>query len=231
MYTRRILVDIDCLLDTRLGLVRTRFPDKFQHIEMEIYRQRMSEVWAKAIGINDWEAEYATRDVTVLSNSRPTAFVEVLNDIIEQELIAMKLGQPTEPPTLSVNYSPYDLSEAERREFTRAFTDLFPVISVEVVKRPVRTLDPITLTRNWDCWFMYDWYGWIEANMARLQNRIPKFVINRPALFTPEMTPEVAATLKELEGNPFDELKKALAEFITVDTLDVSIFSENPAYS
>lgn len=229
MYTRRILVDIDCLLDTRLGLIRTRHPEKLQHVDSDIYRKRMSEVWAKAIGISDWDAEYATRDVTVLANSRPTSFVAVLTEVIEQELLAMKLGQPTEPPTLSVNYSPYALSVEERREFERAFCDLFPVIKVEVVNRPLSSLDPLTLARNWDCWFMYDWYGWIQTNMSRLQNRIPKFVINRPALFTSEMTPEVAETLKELEGNPFDELKRALAEFITVDTLDAATFSEEPS--
>lgn len=226
MYTRRILVDIDCLLDTRLGLVRTRYPEKMQHIDGELYHKRMSEIWAKAVGISDWDAEYAKRDVTVLANSRPTIFVDVLNEIIEQELIAIKLGQPTETPMLSINYAPYDLSPDERKEFGRAFSDIFPVIAVEVVNRPIKTLDPLTLARNWDCWFMYDWYEWIRINMAKLQNRIPKFVINRPALFTSEMTPEVAEALKELEGNPFDELKRAMAEFITIDTLDAIVFSE-----
>lgn len=227
MYTRRILVDIDCLLDTRLGFVRTKYPDHLKHLDYDIYRNRLSEVWAKAIGIDNWDAEYASRDVMALVNSRPTTFVSVLHDIIENELIAMKLGQPTEAPTLSINYAPYgQLTQPERREFQRVFADLFPAIKVEMVNRPVHTLDPVTLARNWECWFMYDWFGWVNANMSKLTNRIPRFVINRPALFTSEMTKEVAEALRESPSNPFDECKKALAEFITIDTLDVSVFSE-----
>lgn len=229
IYTRRTLVDISCFMDDRIGLIAARFPDLLEKLDMAAFTSRITEVWASIIGVKDFYGEYAKRDLEVLKASPPTQFINVLREKFEEDLLAIKMSAPIERPTLTVNMSPYSsLSRLERSEFQTVFNDLFPGIEVNIVCVALADLTPEYLRSNWDAWFTYDYYPWMELQAKNLSTRIPRFVLNRPGILSKELTPETIEAIKRDGANPFDEAKKFLAEYITVETLKVSLFCHVP---
>lgn len=226
MFTRRILVDLDVLFDTRIGLVLSKYPEKFGKIDMEIYRKRISEVMFQMIGIEDWDEEWKKRDISALIQSHPTTLLmgELLR-VLDAERRAIAMSAPTEIPTITINTYQYKLSKEQSAEMVRELRQQFTGFKVEIGRWCEKGLNPTTLRRSWDAWFTYDYYRWLEHNAANLKNRIPKFIIYRPALLTSDMTEEAAAQIKKDGINPFTESKKFMSEYVTVESLDVELFS------
>ncbi|ANZ50398.1 putative virion structural protein [Erwinia phage vB_EamM_Phobos] len=229
IFTRRSLIDISCLVDDRLGLVEARYPHLLDKLELAAFYTRITEVWASIIGIPDFYTEYANRDVAVLKASRPTQFINVFREKLQEDLLAIKLSAPIERPQVTINFYPYtDLSQLERKEFETVFRELFPGVEINTVCIPLKVLTPEFLRGQWDAWFTYDYYDWMELQSKNLATRIPRFVLHRPGILTKELTPETVEVIKRDGVNPFDESKKFLAEYITVETLKVSLFCHVP---
>ncbi|ANZ49051.1 putative virion structural protein [Erwinia phage Derbicus] len=229
IFTRRSLVDISCLVDDRLGLVAVRYPELLEKLDVDAYRLRITEVWAKIIGIDNFVEEYATRDIEVLKASLPTQFIKAFRERLEEDLLAIKLSAPIERPTVTINLYPYShLNVTERNEFKQVFTELFPMVQVNVVCISLEDLTPEYLRSTWDGWFTYDFYPWMKANAKRLGNRIPRFVIHRPGILTDELTPETIEAIKRDKADPFTESKKFLAEYVAVETLKAELFCHVP---
>jgi hypothetical protein len=228
--TRRILVEIDVLFDTRIGHVKATQPEKLEHLDELAYVKRMTEAWAAVIGIEDWSKEYAKRTKAALQNAEPTEMLLVLRNFVERELLTIAMSSPIERPELTINFWPYtDLTEEERQAFLEMFRTYYNMVKLNIIcENPLR-LTPGRLRSAWDAWFMYDWYPWIKEN-ARLfqQMRIPDFVINRPSLLTEELTDELVATIKRDRANPFIEATRFMAEYVTVDVFDTALFSRRP---
>ncbi|AFO71414.1 hypothetical protein CR5_194 [Cronobacter phage CR5] len=229
IFTRRCLVDVSCFLDDRIALVAVRHPELMEKLDYDAYRLRITEVWAKIIGIDNFLAEYKTRDVSVLKAALPTQFIKAFRERLEEDLLAIKLSAPIERPTLTVNLYPYShLSVPERNAFREVFSELFPMVQVNVVCISLDDLTPEYLRSNWDSWFTYDFYPWLEINAKRLSTRIPRFVIHRPGILTDELTPETIEAIKRDKADPFAESKKFLAEYVAVETLKAELFCHVP---
>jgi len=225
--TRRYLVDINCLFDDRLGLVKAIQPEALERLEEKAYRKRHTEAWAAVIGIEDWHAKYAKRDKRALQNAEPTEFLEVLATRLEGELITIEMSSPIEKPTLTINLWPYsDLTEEERHAFLVMFRRYYDMVKVDVICTPILSLTPGRLRAAWDAWFVYDWFPWIKANAPHFANqRIPNFVITTPAILSEDITEETVAWMKRDRANPFVERTRFMAELVTVDTVDAALLS------
>lgn len=70
--SRRFLVDIDALFDTRIGWLKTTNPTASEKLDLAVYRRRITDTWADVVGISDWAALYAQRDKRALMNSAQT---------------------------------------------------------------------------------------------------------------------------------------------------------------
>tara|TARA_Y100001956_G_scaffold79456_1_gene92638 strand:+ start:671 stop:1369 length:699 start_codon:yes stop_codon:yes gene_type:complete len=232
MFSRRILVDIDALFDTRVGLVLNKFPEKYGKLDYEIYRKRISEVIFSVIGIDDWDKEWANRDIGALMQAQPTSLLlSELGRVLNAERAAVEMSAPTEVPKITLNVYPYEMSKEQMSEMARQMREVFPGFSIDIGRWCEKGLTPTTLRRSWDAWFTYDYYRWVNAQAENLKNRIPKFIIYRPALLTSDMTEEAAEQIKRDGINPFTESKKFMAEYVTVESLDASLFSSHPVES
>lgn len=229
MYTRRILVDLDVLFDTRIGLLLSLHPEKFGKLDLEIYRKRISEVSFQLIGIEDWDELWKNRGIDALIQAQPTTLLMgELQRVLDAERSAIAMSAPTELPKITINTYPYALSKEQSGEMRRQLRQMFIGFELEIGRWCEKGLNPTVLRRSWDAWFTYDYYRWLNHNAANLKNRIPKFIIYRPALLTSDMTEEAAEQIKRDGINPFTESKKFMSEYVTVESLDAELFSVSP---
>lgn len=120
---RRIYVELDSLLDTRLAtLIRIDEAEASKALELG-YRERLSDVWSQ-LGLNinqDVYAErYRKRDRATLQAARPSGIVPMVHQLVGA-LGKMADNTPfVEAVTLDVNFWPYQLTEGERQEILAA---------------------------------------------------------------------------------------------------------------
>lgn len=224
MFSRRILVDLEAILDTREGIVLDKYPHLHRKLDESAYRERVSEVIFSMIGIEDWDERWKNRDVSSLMQSKPTYLMYELMHVFLGEEIAHNAGSPNDKPTLTINTHPYKLTTEVKNELSSQLSEFYGGIKIEMGYWNFEVLSPTTLKGGWDAWYMYDWYGWLEVNAHKLENRIPTFVIYRPALLTGDMTTVTSKQLQEDAVNPFSESKKFLAEYVTTEILDAKTF-------
>lgn len=229
MYTRRILIDLDALFDTRLGLLLSRHPEKYGKIDFEIYRKRISDVIFSIVGVENWDGLWGERGLDALMQAQPTTLLlGELQRVLEAEKSAVAMSAPTEIPEITLNTYPYILSKEQSSEMVKQMRLVMPGFQIKIGRWCEKGLTPTVLRRSWDAWFTYDYYRWINCQGENLKNRIPKFIIYRPALLTTDMTEEAAEHIKRDGINPFTESKKFMAEYVTVESLDAALFSAVP---
>lgn len=225
-YSQRILVDIDCLFDTRLGLAKTLVPERLAELPYEVYSRRFTDIWAKIIGIDGWVEHYRKRDVNALMNAMPTSFFYGLQHRLEALLMEIQMHSPMERPVLTINLYPYTLSISEVEEFRKAFQAQYDTVNLELINESYEQLTPAKLKVAFDGFYLYNWYDWIEVN-AKLfgETRMPEFVIQRPALLSSDVTDEGFETLSKATANPFAAARQYFSELLSLDTVDVALFS------
>lgn len=231
-YTQRILVDIDCLFDTRLGWISSQEPEKLKRLSFEAYRNRFTDTWATVVGLPQWETYFRKRNMLGLKHSKPTAFLDVLTGRLEAQLLEIQMHSPLERPSLTINFYPYiDLTGEERHAFEQMFREFYDMVNVDFICESPKELNCERLPSRWDGYAVYDWYQWIAENAQHFEKkRMPGFLMIRMATFTAELTAEVIDKLRSEKTNPFSEAQRELAPFLTLETVDSALFSLDPRF-
>lgn len=231
-YSQRLLVDFECLFDTRIGWLRAHHPEELKKLVPAAYYARFTDTWAEVIGIKDYHTRFAKRGLEAMQRALPTTFFEVLGARLEALLLQIQMASPMERPRLTINMYPYvGLTGPELTTFERMFRDYYDMVNVDIVCEPPERLTPGSLLSRWDAYFVWDWYKWIAVNAKHFEHtRMPGFSVYRVAMFTPELTPEVIEQLRKGEKNPFDEARRELAELLTLETIDSALFSLDPRH-
>lgn len=227
--SRKFIVDIDALFDTRIGWVRANHPEAMLKIDPNVYASRYTDAWADVAGINDFNKSWRKRDINALRMSVPT----IMQTAIKNEFEAIRLEQammsPVNTPSLTINLWPYkELNSDEVSLFLECFRDIYPNIMIDLLWLSPEELTPGRLASVWDGYITYDYYLWLEKNAANLKNRIPEFTITRPSLFSDELTNEAIGYIERDNVNPFKAHVEFMAEYVGIDILDSKVFSLDP---
>jgi hypothetical protein len=230
-FTQRILVDIDCLFDTRLGWLSVHHPEALAKLVPPAYYNRFTDVWAEIIGIKDYHAKFAKRGVEALKAAKPTVYFDVLGARLEAMLLQIQLSSPLERPTLTINMYPYTMDAPTFNEFRKMFADVYDMVNVDLIYESPEALTPSKLKGRWDAYAIWDWFEWIKHNAKQFEKvKLPGFPFYVIAMFTPELTPEVMEKLGEKQKNPFLEARREMAEFLLLEHIDSALFSLDPEY-
>ena len=85
---QNILIDLDVFLDTRLASLSRVNSEVAVHLLKNGYRDRTSDIWSQlpggAVGQDEYEQVYESRDKSILKQSRLTGFMSVLLDIVKE---------------------------------------------------------------------------------------------------------------------------------------------------
>lgn len=120
---RRLYVELDGLLDTRLAtLILLDEAEAAKALDLG-YRTRLSDDWVKlglAVDQATYDERYRLRDRKTLQAARPTGIVPMVHQLVGA-LGKMADNTPfVEAVTLDINFWPYQVSEAERQEILTA---------------------------------------------------------------------------------------------------------------
>lgn len=223
-----VYIPLDALVDTRLGLLKLKWPEKFLEVDVDAYRERTTfHVWKLfGVGKDEWEAAWRTRDVDVLLNSAPTELTTRLRILLGHLAVAALTTPVVERPEVVVDVHPYRLTEEERQEIRDAVDELVPEgVKVTIDSIGEDRLTPELASIRFDGLFLYDLVSWIVKQTENLKTKqIPKVVIHYPAVLH-EDDVVVMDHIAQSETNPFDDIRQNCAALFTLSAIDPTMFS------
>lgn len=189
MITKQhLLIDLDALLDTRLGCLIAHRPKEAAEMNMNAYRARLTdELWKYCDNVTEEEYKdwWGNRDVEVLKCSSATSMMVRLK-AMTYNLTAVRAEQTfmTDLKVI-VNVYPYTLPEEIKQEYKAAIKEVISKdFQVEIVRLPPMSLAPQTLLDTFNYYAIYDLDAWLIANHTLLEDKpIPAFPMNAPSMY------------------------------------------------
>lgn len=189
----RLLVELDCLLDTRIATVARLSQAAAKKLLTKEYRSREMDDFETLTGglvTNDAFREmYAKRDVETLKMSRCTGMPLLLNQFIktlEQQRIT---SAEYDEVVVEVNVYPYQLKADEQEMLVNSVMAYAGVeTQVKVVSLTPQEITPNRIRSDWDTLILYDFDGWFkyhheEMNTIKNPTRtmfVPALYLKRP---------------------------------------------------
>ena len=204
---KKILVSLDELLDTRLGLVSIHNPQLAQEWvrpDNDVYFKRMHDkvIW-EALGWTEerWYQVWDKRDVSVLKNSVVTHIPNVINEIIRLYRSSGEHGLDDLEVVLDVNLFPYVLDDGEIAMLDEILKEQMPIIErINFIRRNLKSMDHVFM-KQYNYIILYPFNRWMYIHGKDLQNKLlPTIHIFAPRLL------HIIPTDEELNSDP--ELKR-----------------------
>jgi hypothetical protein len=222
-----IYVDLDVLLDTRLGTIAILDQNIAEKLSVdENYQKRLSDDF-EGIDLDLYKELYKNRDVTTLKHSVVTNAISLL-----RHLVSVMAEQAITRPyhdglKIVVNTHPYILSGEEMEEFGKVISVwLDGLAPVELVSIPTKDLTPVHC-KTYAIIIKYDYEEWMNMQGEAFKaTQLPTVTLLVPAIYfvkTPTDA-ELKKTMKETT-HPFKALEVLASPLISLTLIDVSHFS------
>lgn len=233
-----ILVDLDALLDTRIGAIYNFDEKEALSLLEQGFRERTSDTmdgFDTYITTEQYKKLYEERGIDVLQVSRPTQLPIILCGETARLLrIAVRGGSPLEDYCVIINTYPYNLSELQVYEFVEAVKELLgegvPVRAINLTEDSTKLV--YLKMRDITDYITYDIRGWVEREFKDCEK--PEDFILEPNISV--WGPQLLISNNALENvynelpdlteadNPFDMLKVIYAPFVNINWMEVSEF-------
>jgi len=229
-----LLIELDCLLDTRLGTLALLDEEAAAGLLGPRYTTRASDNWSflthGKVSNEAFAERYRARDHAVLEASRPTDLIAHLQPML-RKLEQNGFNEPvTQDLTLQINYYPYVLSAREQHFIAEVMSSHYsaPYTTIEMVSIPPEALTPKRLRDEYSLVVVYDFNQWLGLHIEALAKQpTPATYMVAPALDATLATkPQVFYGVDTpVQSNPFAALELFMAEFIALAIHPVAEFS------
>lgn len=227
-----ILVELDCLLDTRLGTLIKLDESVATEVIKSDYHLRESDRWNELVDIEvdqaGYDYLYRSRDVDTLKLSKITSLLPVLSKMLADVCESSLSDIESEGVQLHINYHPYKLSDTDIEALKQALRyHLTLPVELSFVSIPMVGLMPSVVKDTYDGVIMYDIDGWLKKHQnALIECAMPTVIFMGPAIYFNEK-PTAEQVREEIgdEYTPFQAIEIVLAEYIALRLIDVSNFS------
>lgn len=225
--SEKILVDLDCLLDTRLGTLACLGSDYAVNALLNNYKTREIDSFP-GVSRQEFKDAYAKRDVETLKASLATNVFLILQACIKGSFENLAQGGQNNSIEFIVNYFPYKLTEDEVsyiREMILYRTG--EAAEVTMIDISNEAMTPKHCKENYALMIRYDYVEWYEMHLDAIQETpIPGVTLIAPALYHNEIpSDEVMRDLKKDNIHPFRAVEFASAVVIGLKLLNVDVFS------
>lgn len=227
----RILVELDALMDTRLGAMAGLRPEAaVKLVTNQAYYDRKSDNFEALTGVPDaaYRAAYQKRDATTLENSRMTHAVMMLREMTSHLVETAENTPLVGDVIVEINVYPYRVEDLDLLELRNAIA-AHCAMGTEVVlqSHAPMALTPQLLKKEYSAYIVYNFDAWYSANSHILQEfDIPEVTIFAPALFLdkePEWTTEDRAFLAGKD--PFGLIEEGHATIVKLHFFSADTFS------
>lgn len=225
--TNIIYVDLDALLDTRLGTLAFLKNEYAVNALNDGYTSRDRDEF-KDVPYDIFKKAYDKRNVETLMMSTFTDVFTLLQSCIKSTFEIAATNPNTKSLQIQVNVYPYDLTEEEMAEISTAvWSRLKEMVDVNVVKVNDAFLTPQYCKDTYTMMIRYDYQSWLKTHHdshAFEKVKIPEIAIVAPALYQRRPSEQELSELKEQNIHPFTAVEYAMAPFFTLRMTDIAVF-------
>lgn len=228
------LVDLDFILDTRLGLMDVLSPESaVKLVANPAYFRRKTNHFEALCGFPnaEFEAAWKSRTKEVLAHSINTPALDLLHySVMEAEHRAA-----THPAysgvRVDINIHPYDLNEEERNCMALSIAQRAGWHApIRIVNQPPFYFDPKMVREDYDVMMLYNVQEWLDAHKATLTgfDRMPGVSLYLPRLMPEEKVPSDIGDFRKFGAKMpvdiFEAVTYACAEFIGLEFVPINHF-------
>lgn len=160
--SKAIYVELDCLLDTRLGTLFRINKKNTINLIMNNYNQRFIDVFP-GYDTNEYNELYAKRDRKTLLVSPSTPLIFFIEKYVDSLIDKIYTTPIIDIPKLVINTYPYNLTD---REINIIISGIAAVsakkIEITTIRKEIKELTPVVLNNNYIIVFMYEYRLWLE---------------------------------------------------------------------
>lgn len=231
---QRALVDLDCILDTRLAVIKSLDEAAGDELaKTRAYRTRTRDNFEELTGGKitqaAYTAAYAARDESILPWARMSDIMTYLRTLSDQAAAQIGRGVEMQSFEITLNLYPYTLTPDTAEMIRRSVaSSLNPITKVEVAFLSAAELPPASIKAGFDFYLTYDQEAWIATHQRELIERtqIPLFTIGCPMISRTEAEPTPTEDVRD----PFSGYEMIMKEFVTIDFIPVGWFCESTRY-
>lgn len=230
LKSQRVLIQIDALLDTRVG---TAYRMGAKNIDWVGYFERThSKVW-EFFGLEEeaYKDTYLKRNLETLELSMATELYRQLSYVMRNKLV-LAAGSPLhERPEIIINYWPYNLAsntvELFKQMVVETLSDLAKMRVNAVYMAPER-LTPKYLKDNYTDLVLYDLAEWMElAGQHFADCPIPDVSVCYPATLNVEDISKYAPQTPD--DDPFAHMALLASLVVKLEAVSPRLLSVDPA--
>jgi hypothetical protein len=223
-----IYVDLDALLDTRIGTVSLIDPTIASTIlNSNNYHTRDEDIF-EGIDTEVFKKKYKERDVETLSASILTNIVPLIRHLISGLTIQATARPFHDGGSVTVNYYPYNLTPEECQLMGKAMDVwLHGDAPITLISCPPEDLTPIYCKDNFVMMIKYEYAEWLEIQaVAFASTQIPDITLLSPAIYFGNKPPldDLKAIAKE-SMHPIAAAEFLMSSVIGLALIDVKYFS------
>lgn len=223
-----VVVFLDALLDTRIGVIGETNPELAGKIlsSGKYFNREFDEF--DGLSNSQFKELYAKRNADTLPHCVVTNVSYFLQRLVKDALMADALAPNDDRLIVHLNVWPYsDLTNEELdcfRDAVRFYT--YSYAEIVVINKPISAFTPQHCKENYDIIIMYDYEQFIDTHSAELEkNQIPGVSLVGPAMYRSGMpVGEDAVEIKKLQMNPYNAVELAMAPVVGLKLMPVSLF-------
>jgi len=225
----RIMVMLDCILDTRLGTLAKIDPVRAAKVlESGKYHTRNCDIF-EGYTKEEFDKAYASRDEETLALSTVTEGISGLAEIVKQ-LRRQAIDRPYHDKVdLEINIYPYQLDEETQNQICLAIGNWIQFAdSIRLVNIPMEQLTPDFCVENYIGLFMYDYDNWWNHHVEAFKKRLmPSVYLWAPAIFfkEPPSQDELDQIKREKLPHPLEAMEMVASVLVTLQLIDIRFFS------
>lgn len=222
----KIMITLDSLLDTRLGVIAQKYPEKLEQlIEGRKYFDRIQDRF-EGIDHEEFVELYKKRDVETLKNSMMTNMTLLMGSFIKSAAEEVFAGNAPTGMVFDINIHPYQLDEEERSDLVGALEfHVGDAAEFNIVSIPNEFLTPSICKSQYAVLVMYDFPDWLRMHGEAFKvTRMPNMIIYAPRLLEKLPTPEENRKLTEMQLDPFEAARVAASPGFSIRFLTVDMF-------
>lgn len=230
----KILVDLDVLLDTRLGAVSRLAPEVAVRLVDNNWINRDNDIWQRKtpeFTYDQYREIYFRREIETLMMSRPTDINKLLFDIAQDMIVLGDTPDKLKSFELVINLDRYPLSQDETTELENLIFEIMPFVDkVRFIRTCIKRLTVNAIKQLGATYYIcYDLYTWLRANNREIVSTSHLWLtVLAPAVREHEFDDfEDAAEIREMSKgiSPFTAFEFMLSVNINLRFCETKYFS------
>lgn len=217
-----MLVELDCLLDTRISILSELEDDKLKEV-LYMYHSRDIDSFPH-YSFNRFKEAYDKRTREVLKEALVTPIMSLIIEFVDKTLLNLINTPFHQRPKIIINIFPYELKEEEINNIiSLIIVKTKGNCTVEVINKNIKELTVGYVKDNIAIMVMYKYYEWIEYHSTiKAFNTItcPEVAMFGPSIYFREKQPNL--NIKEDPVRSMEELAKPL---IGLKLFPIELFS------